>query len=109
MIISRNCVYHATLPARVVDLDEYNELLKTGEWFSNPLLISTKEANKNGKESKEDEGHQRVSGDQGYLRDPHVDSSHYESSSHEDGRRTSSEDLRESQSPIKKRGRPKKG
>jgi len=31
-----NCIYHSTLAMIVVDDDEYERLLKTGEWFKHP-------------------------------------------------------------------------
>ena len=31
-----NCIYHPNYPMRVVNDDEYQRLLKTGEWFKHP-------------------------------------------------------------------------
>lgn len=31
-----NCIYHPTYPMRVVDNEEYEKLLSTGNWFKNP-------------------------------------------------------------------------
>ncbi len=32
-----NCIYHPVFPMRVVEDDEYDKLLASGEWFKHPL------------------------------------------------------------------------
>ena len=109
MIQSRHCIYHATLPARVVNRPEYMDLLNSGEWFDSPYIIPKEEETKN-EEIIERQSGERIllSEDRGNLRGSDLGSQENRGIDNENGNRTQSEDLGERESSIKRRGRPKK-